>query len=156
MPAPRAFRTLRGARRAAALPLASWRALGRVVPTVVAVRLALWALPYRTVLRVFEPPTRPGPTRSAAYALATLQVADWVGRTTLGDRPCLTQAIAARWLLGRAGFPAELKLGARRDAGQFLAHAWLEIDGRVVLGGAASPTTYTALRSVSEPLSAAA
>ena len=134
-------------KRIATLPLATWTTLARVVPAVAAVRLALWVLPYRTVLAVFGHPTHYR-VRSAAYARTTLQVTDWVGRTALGDRPCLTQALAARWLLGRAGYAAELKLGARRDGDRFLAHAWLEIDGRVVLGGADSPALYATLTSV--------
>lgn len=137
-------------RRAAGLPLSTWFALGRVVPSVAAVRLALWVLPYRAVLRLFAP--RPGArVRPSSHALATLRVTDWVGRTSLGDRPCLTQALAARWLLARAGYTADLKIGARREDGRFLAHAWLEMDGRVVLGGADSPGLYAAMESVSAP-----
>lgn len=134
-------------RRVAALPLATWTTLGRVVPAVVAVRVALWVLPYRTVLALFGDPSVRR-TRPVAYARTTLRVTDWVGRTALGDRPCLTQALAARWLLGRAGYAAELKLGARREGDRFLAHAWLEMDGQVVLGGAASPSLYAALTTV--------
>lgn len=138
------------ARRIARLPLGTWTALVRVVPTVAAVRLALWILPYRTVLKLFGSPKARG-ARPASYAVSTLRTADWVGRTALGDKPCLTQALAARWLLGRAGFDADLKIGARREASEFKAHAWLEMNGRVVLGGAASPSLYTTLTSVSEP-----
>jgi len=48
---------------------------------------------------------------------------------------CLAQALAARVLLRRRGIEAELCLGAgRRDQGGFVAHAWLEAEGRLVYG----------------------
>jgi hypothetical protein len=51
---------------------------------------------------------------------------------------CLTQAIAAHWLLRQGGFPAVLYLGVLRGPGAvFRAHAWVESDGRVLIGGGA-------------------
>jgi len=37
-----------------------------------------------------------------------------------------------RQILRRQGFPAELKIGARKEAGRFEAHAWVELEGRVL------------------------
>ncbi|MFO0982779.1 MAG: lasso peptide biosynthesis B2 protein [Planctomycetota bacterium] len=49
---------------------------------------------------------------------------------------CLPQALAAQWLLARAGYRSELKLGIAPGAGRPVdAHAWLELDGEVVIGG---------------------
>lgn len=49
---------------------------------------------------------------------------------------CLTQALAAQVLLERRGLPARVRVGVTRaDGGQLLAHAWVESDGRIVLGG---------------------
>lgn len=49
---------------------------------------------------------------------------------------CLTQALAAQVLLERHGFPARVQVGVRRsDGAQLLAHAWVESDGRILLGG---------------------
>jgi transglutaminase superfamily protein len=42
---------------------------------------------------------------------------------------CLEQSLALWLLLRRHGFPAELKIGARKDAGRFEAHAWIALDG---------------------------
>lgn len=42
---------------------------------------------------------------------------------------CLSQSLALRWLLGRAGIETELCFGARREQGRFEAHAWLEHHG---------------------------
>ena len=49
---------------------------------------------------------------------------------------CLTKAFAAQYLLARAGYQSEMRVGVARDAeGRFLAHAWLIRDGRVLMGG---------------------
>ena len=49
---------------------------------------------------------------------------------------CLTQALAALVLLQREGYGTCLRIGVARSAeGQFEAHAWLERDGRILVGG---------------------
>ena len=131
------------------LPGATWSALARVLPTVALVRVLLAVLPYNRVREMFEPPADREP-QPGADPRGTLRVAAWTGRTFLGDRPCLTQAIAARWLLGRAGYATELRMGATREEGEFKAHAWLEADGRIVLGGADSTEQYVTFRTLGE------
>jgi hypothetical protein len=46
---------------------------------------------------------------------------------------CLTQAITAQILLSRHNQPSKLKIGVMKDE-EFEAHAWLEIDDKIVLG----------------------
>jgi hypothetical protein len=48
---------------------------------------------------------------------------------------CLEQSLVLWWLLVRRGIPAELRIGARKEAGRFEAHAWVELGG-VVLNNA--------------------
>ncbi len=49
---------------------------------------------------------------------------------------CLTQSLATKVLLSRQGHQASVRIGvARSEAGQFQAHAWVESNGRVVIGG---------------------
>ena len=47
---------------------------------------------------------------------------------------CLTQALAAKRLMDNAGHAASIKFGVRQAGGSFEAHAWLEVDGKIVLG----------------------
>jgi hypothetical protein len=48
---------------------------------------------------------------------------------------CLTQALAAATLLANNGHAAVLRVGvAKNDDGSLRAHAWVESDGRTVLG----------------------
>jgi hypothetical protein len=52
-----------------------------------------------------------------------------------GGSNCLVRALASEYVLGRFGYRSELKIGvAKSAAGEFAAHAWLESEGRVVIG----------------------
>jgi hypothetical protein len=70
----------------------------------------------------------------------SIQIAElvWAVRTTAAYIPgtsCLTQALAAKYQLERSGRRSRIHIGVAKDNGQFLAHAWLECEGKTVLGG---------------------
>lgn len=72
-------------------------------------------------------PERRPDTAKIAWAVAA------ANRIWRGD--CLPRALAAELMLRHYGYPAEFKLGAGRDSGgAFIAHAWIESEGRVVIG----------------------
>ena len=49
---------------------------------------------------------------------------------------CLTQPLAASFLLQRRGQPTTLRVGVAKNVrGHFEAHAWLENDGQIIIGG---------------------
>lgn len=58
---------------------------------------------------------------------------------------CLPQAVTARSLLSAHGIASDLKIGVDRTPAGILAHAWLERDGVVLIGGAESPDRFAAL-----------
>jgi len=90
---------------------------------------------YRLLVRSgnFTPQTHePDP----AYLQQVVWAITKAGRSLLGPNTCLPQALAAQFLLKRHGFPARLVIGVRKDeSGDFKAHAWVENDGNVVIGG---------------------
>ena len=47
---------------------------------------------------------------------------------------CLVQAVAAEVMLNQAGHPRELRIGVANGADELIAHAWVESEGRVVIG----------------------
>ncbi len=47
---------------------------------------------------------------------------------------CLTQAFATQIILSRRGQPSDLRFGAKKAGGKFEAHAWVEVNGRIVVG----------------------
>lgn len=58
-----------------------------------------------------------------------------MSRRFLPRRPCLTQALVARRALRKFGVETSLHIGAQHDGqGRFAAHAWIERDGRPVIG----------------------
>src|SRR5215208_6209413 len=60
---------------------------------------------------------------------------EMVSRHMPGAKSCLTQALAVQMLLTRRGYPALLHIGvARGERGRFQAHAWVESQGKVVIG----------------------
>ncbi len=48
---------------------------------------------------------------------------------------CLTQALAAQVLLQREGYPAHLRLGVALEKSKLQSHAWVESQGKIVIGG---------------------
>jgi len=49
---------------------------------------------------------------------------------------CLTQAFAAQLMLAHAGYRSQMRIGVAKDErGQFIAHAWLISNDRVIVGG---------------------
>ena len=64
------------------------------------------------------------------------------GRRLMPERPCLTQALVGRLLLARHGIDTVIQIGVTKDDAELKAHAWLEHDGTIVLGGAQSRDEY--------------
>jgi len=60
-----------------------------------------------------------------------------------GECTCLHRAVTAKILLAQHGWAAELHIGGRHGAkGRFEAHAWLECEGRVILGALPALDSY--------------
>ena len=113
------------------------RAIFDALPVVVAVRLALWLLPFPATRR-YVASIRP---RSISVAGDPATVSNLVRAVRASSRlvphaTCLTQAIALHYLLARRGRQGRIHIGVRRRAsGGFESHAWVELDGEVVIGG---------------------
>lgn len=121
-------------------PLPSVRTLlllASATVTLIAVRLALWVLPARVVLRSVADIADRCPVKGVPALRAIWRVV-WAVQLTSRRVPgasCLTQALAAKLLLARWGVHSQLHVGvARSEQGHFQAHAWLEAVGRVVIG----------------------
>lgn len=124
-------------------PLRKWLGLGpeerrellRAGLAVPAIRLGLSALPFDTLdalvslLGAGDGAEAAAPAADAAEVERVRWAVAAVGRRWPGAT-CLTQALAARMLLGRRGIPSQVRIGLRRDeAGGIAGHAWLESEG---------------------------
>jgi hypothetical protein len=113
------------------------------------VDLALRLLPLRAVMtyglrrnmrREHASMGKPLPASRLARLVET------AGRYCPAGTSCLKEALVLSWLMARRGMPATLRIGVGRQGGMFAAHAWLERDGRIILGGGGG-NTYTPLWS---------
>lgn len=104
----------------------------RAAGWLVLARIALWTLPFARVQALVA---RLG-ARRGAVGVAPGRLA-WTVETTARSVPqatCLTQALAAQVMLSRAGEKPSLHIGVATDRGAFEAHAWLELNGRPLVG----------------------
>jgi Transglutaminase-like superfamily len=90
-------------------------------------------------------PSGPRPHNSAIradlIALAIAQAARHIPGAT-----CLVQAISLCRLLHREGYESVLQVGVLPpNAGRLEAHAWVECEGEIILGGSNSADLYTPL-----------
>jgi Transglutaminase-like superfamily len=101
-------------------------------------RAGVWTLPFGVVTNLVEfigvrdarlaERMRPSPERIAWAVAAASRLVPRGGN-------CLVRALATQALLGRFGYPGELRIGvAKTEQGGLRAHAWLESGGRVVIG----------------------
>src|SRR3989442_1559102 len=103
----------------------------------------LGLLPFGRLRRLLDRLSRSGDGARPLGQLPGERVAwaiERVSRVVPGTRSCLAQALAAQVLLARRGQEACVRIGVARDAdGPLHAHAWVESEGRIVVGGAERP-----------------
>ena len=133
-------------RRLASLSPVQLRVLAQATARVAVVRFGLSVYPISAVLRrVGRQANRPlrGPRADVPDLIWAVRVAS---RRLLRTNPCLTEALALWGLLRRHGYESQLRIGVARDErADFEAHAWVERDGEVIIGGEQSPEAYVPL-----------
>jgi hypothetical protein len=146
-------------RRLRALSAADRRLLAEAAWLLLVCRIGLWVLPYARLRRAVDGTLPPGrePPRDfpdrVSWAIGALA-------RRLPAMTCLVQSIAAHALLRRAGCRAELRIGVQAPVGRAArrldAHAWVECEGRVVVGDVPGLAEYAVLRSSAPPADDAA
>jgi len=121
------------------LPAAEQRLVVSTTLLLGAIRLGLWLIPFRNLRGVL---TRLTQVPARAHGSDQLSADQLVWTVTVASRyvpkaTCLTQALVAQVLLARHGHPpSRLRIGvARGEEGQLEGHAWLESQGKVIIGG---------------------
>lgn len=112
----------------------------QTVLLIALVRVALWLLPFRKVQKIVQGLARRADRTKPARYLSTAHIARTVTAAShyVPAASCLTQAFTMQVLLGRYGHVSTLRIGvARGKDGKFQAHAWVECEGQVVIGGTA-------------------
>ncbi len=116
------------------------------------IRLGLWLLPFPTWRRLF---TQVMQTKTNLPPISTTTIDQIVWAVSVASRylpgevKCLARALATQILLHRYGYTATLCLGvAKGEKGQLEAHAWVESQGEVVIGGLSNLSSFTLLSSL--------
>lgn len=117
------------------LPYREKKLLSQSLFLILIVRIGLWILPFNQLNRWLN---STAPVADHAADWATIRRVVRSVRSCSRFVPyatCLTQALATRVLLRMDGQPSDLKIGVEKDQNEkFGAHAWIEIDGRIVIG----------------------
>jgi hypothetical protein len=64
---------------------------------------------------------------------------------------CLALSLTLAWLLSRQGVATDIRLGARKTANRFEAHAWVEFNGRCLFDADPSPGRFASFGPVETP-----
>jgi hypothetical protein len=100
------------------------------------IRLGLWIVPFRTLQSILKRLFRcPGISKNESpppeKVVWSVRAASWY----IPSATCLAQALTVQTLLAQEGIHSDLAIGvAREEKSGIKAHAWLEIDGRVIIG----------------------
>jgi len=140
-----------------ARPWPDWMLLAHVTVLTSTIRIVLTFVSLRTTVRSLRqladklPRTTKSPRN---YRERAAWAAHVVGHCLLPKRPCLTQALVLQYLLLRRGDKTtELKIGVARGGDDGIrAHAWVEKNGEVLIGGENSPLQYKKFRYVNEKI----
>ena len=123
--------TMRLLRSFVALPAARRLLLVRAFVTVALVRAALWLFSFARICTTLERVSRNrGIDADAGTSALTIPEVEWAVTHVARLVPratCLTQALAIRAILARAGVACTISIGVALPAGDSLrAHAWIE------------------------------
>ncbi len=100
--------------------------------TAVALRLLGFRRWRAALARLVPAPAEQEPQNSRARAALTARMVRAASREGLRRANCLEQSLVLWWLLRRQDLAAELRIGVRKQAARFEAHAWVVHDGLVL------------------------
>lgn len=130
---------MKALRKLLRLSLSDCYLLAKSLMLVIVIRVGLWILPFRTVQALLATLIRVTATASVPTSRVSIDRVRWAVTLTSRYVPkatCLTQTLAAKVLLSQCGYTAQVRVGVARDASEQLqAHAWIESEGRIVIGG---------------------
>lgn len=121
------------------------------------IRIGLWLWPFRMVLKLVERLGKPlrgsRSDRPLPFAPKPISHIVWMvnvsSRYTPGGAKCLARALTTQVLLNRQGYLPDLRIGVTKAAaGNLEAHAWVEYQGRVVMGQLNDLSRYLPLPSL--------
>lgn len=118
-------------------PLEKLRLAGEVLVTYVRVRILVKRADLRTALsKLRQAPAQPEPPAGEERVQAGARLARAVVGTLPRlpvDHSCLLRSLTLSRLLARRGIDGVLVIAVEAPGQEFVAHAWVEVDGRALL-----------------------
>jgi hypothetical protein len=120
------------------------------------VRLGLWLLPFEQLWKALvrlgryqNQPAPSSPLRIGPVVHRAIWAVNWSCKLTPGGAKCLARALTVKVLLDRNQCPADFKIGvAKNSNGKFEAHAWIEVEGTVIIGQLKNLEQFTPMPSL--------
>ncbi len=116
------------------------------------IRLGLWLLPFQSLCRLLAtlmPVIPPPPLAGESIAKDVIWAIEVTSYYSPGGVKCLARALTTQVLLGRQGYSTDLRIGVAKSAtGQLEAHAWVESQGKIIVGALEDLKRYAPLSSL--------
>lgn len=116
------------------------------------IRLGLWMLSFQTLQKLLARVSQP---ETSTVKLEPLPIGKIIWAVNLSSRympgqvKCLARALTTQVLMKQSNYTAELRIGvAKGESGKLEAHAWIEHQGRVVIGYLQDLSRYTPMPSL--------
>jgi hypothetical protein len=116
------------------------------------VRLGLWLLPFQRLRQLL---TKLGRSPLQYQQGQQIQLSKIVWAVNLSSRylpgkvKCLARALTTQVIMTRHGFSPQLRIGvAKGETGKLEAHAWIESQGKIVIGYLKDLSRFTPLPSL--------
>jgi hypothetical protein len=117
--------------------------LAEALVLLLAARIAIVVVPFRRLAPWLGDVTTAAPPGGGTGGGEPGRIGQAVGavsRAVPWQTRCLTQAIAAQWMLQRRGLPGVVHLGVRKEGATIAAHAWTSCGNQNVVGGTGAET----------------
>lgn len=116
------------------------------------IRLGLWLVPFRQLNALTQQAITRANQQKPSGAISVSDVI-WAVETAThylpGKAKCLARALTTQILLKHYGYDSDLRIGvAKSEMNGFVAHAWIERDGKVLIGADYDLSSLTLLPSL--------
>lgn len=113
-------------------------------------RLSLWLFSLSKVLNILKNTSQSQKPITRSITISKIVWAVNIAtRYTPGSTKCLAKALTVQVLMSRYGYLPEFRIGVSKgETGEFKAHAWIEYQGRIVVGGLSNLSQFIPLPSV--------
>ncbi len=117
------------------------------------IRLSLWLLPFQTLRRLLDsisqspqPQDQPPNPRNVNRVIWMVNTCSYY---VPGQVKCLARALTTQVLLHRHNHDSQLRIGVTKTPhGQLEAHAWVELNGQVVIGQVDDLARFTPMPAI--------